>query len=200
MVNKRLIHLLEGSFRQVQKTVLWNFLGLLMNLFFLSGVAALLTLIWEKKADFYWISGLFFMMGCAILLRAFFEKKSTEASYYASCEVKKHLRSQIYQKLLRLGSTYQQQASTAEIVQMAMEGVDQLEIYFSRYLPQLFISLLTPLTLFAVLVGWDWKAALVLLLCVPLIPLSIIAVQKLAKKLLSRYWGGVYRTGRPFFG
>ena len=67
--------------------------------------------------------------------------------------------------------------------------MEQLEIYFGRYLSQLVYSLLAPITLFVVLCRVDMKSSLVLLLCVPLIPLSIVAVQKIAGRLLKKYWG-----------
>lgn len=81
---------------------------------------------------------------------------------------------------------------------MAAEGVEQLETYFGKYLSQLFYSLLAPVTLFVILSFVSWKASLVLLICVPLIPLSIVAVQKIAKKLLNKYWGIYTELGDSF--
>ena len=68
--------------------------------------------------------------------------------YFSSKAVKKSLREKIYQKLLRLGSSYNEQVKTSEVVQVAVEGVDQLETYFGAYLPQFFYAMLAPLTLF----------------------------------------------------
>ena len=90
----------------------------------------------------------------------------------------------IYEKLLRLGLAYQQKARTSEVVQLAVEGVDQLEVYFGSYLPQLCYAILAPLTLFAVLSFVSLPCAVILFLCVPLIPITIVAVQRFAKKLL----------------
>lgn len=81
---------------------------------------------------------------------------------------------------------------------MAAEGVEQLETYFGRYLSQLFYSLLAPLTLFVLLAFVNVKASVVLLVCVPLIPVSIVAVQKLAKRLLNKYWGIYTELGDSF--
>ena len=125
----------------------------------------------------------------AICARFLCEKGAAYASYRASADVKTVLRKQIYEKLLRLGAAYKEKVSTSEVVQVSAEGVEQLEIYYGRYLPQLFYSLLAPITLFAVLSPISIKACIVLLVCVPLIPMSIVAVQKFAKKLLSKYWG-----------
>ena len=83
-------------------------------------------------------------------------------------------------------------------MQVAVEGVDQLETYFGAYLPQFFYAMLAPLTLFAVLCFVNMPAAFALLVCVPLIPVAIAAVQTWAKKLLSRYWGQYTKLGDTF--
>ena len=97
-----------------------------------------------------------------------------------------------------MGAAYKEKVSTSEVVQVSAEGVEQMEIYYGRYLPQLFYSLLAPITLFAVLSPISIKACIVLLVCVPLIPMSIVAVQKFAKKLLSKYWGIYTELGDSF--
>ena len=108
------------------------------------------------------------------------------------------MRERIYSKLLDLGASYNSQLKTSEIVQVAVEGVDQLETYFGQYLPQFFYAMIAPVTLFVILSRIDFKAALVLLICVPLIPVTIVAVQKFAKKLLSKYWGQYTELGDTF--
>lgn len=108
------------------------------------------------------------------------------------------MRERIYSKLLDLGASYNSQLKTSEIVQVAVEGVDQLETYFGQYLPQFFYAMIAPVTLFVVLSRIDFKAALVLFICVPLIPVTIVAVQKFAKKLLSKYWGQYTELGDTF--
>lgn len=118
--------------------------------------------------------------------------------YLSSKAVKRTLRELIYKKLLRLGSSYREQVKTSEVVQVAVEGVDQLETYFGAYLPQFFYSMLAPLTLFVVLSFVNFLSAVVLLICVPLIPIAIAAVQTWAKKLLSKYWGQYTALGDTF--
>ena len=120
------------------------------------------------------------------------------ASYNASRTVKKTLRSAIYEKLLRLGGSYTQAVPTAEVLQLAGEGVEQLETYFGAYLPQFFYAMLAPVTLFVVLAPVSVKAAVILMICVPLIPVSIVAVQKFAKRLLGKYWGRYAALGDSF--
>ena len=123
---------------------------------------------------------------------------SSRMSYLSSKAVKKTLREKIYRKLLRLGVSYREQASTSEVVQVAVEGVEQLETYFGAYLPQFFYACLAPLTLFGYLCSVNVPSAIVLLACVPLIPVSIAAVQTWAKKLLSKYWGQYTALGDSF--
>lgn len=119
-------------------------------------------------------------------------------SHRSSEYVKKKLRHRIYEHLLKVGEKYEKTFSTSEILQVAAEGVEQLEIYFGKYLPQLFYSLLAPITLFILVSFMSVKVALILFLCVPLIPASIIAIQKFAKKLLAKYWGSYVQLGRSF--
>ena len=119
-------------------------------------------------------------------------------SYKASADVKITLRKHMYEKLLRLGASYRDSAPTAEIVQLASDGVEQLEVYFGKYLSQFCYSLLAPLTLFVVLSFVSVKASAVLLLCVPLIPLSIVVIMKIAKFLLRKYWALYAKLGDGF--
>ena len=113
-------------------------------------------------------------------------------------ESKKTLRELIYQKMLKLGTSYNEQVKTSEVVQVALEGVDQLETYFGAYLPQFFYAMLAPLTLFVVLSCVNVPCAIALMICVPLIPLAIVAVQRWAKKLLAKYWGQYTALGDTF--
>lgn len=198
MIKKRLIGLLKESKKYIVQNVLWQWLGLLAQIVAILAIGQLLN-----TAIFSSITGRqFFLTGMicvsVILLRMISDKKAAEASFLASSDVKRILREKIYEKLVRLGSSYKEQISTSEVVQLSVEGVEQLETYFGRYLPQFFYSLLAPVTLFAVLSFISWKASLVLLVCVPLIPLSIVAVQKFAKRLLKKYWGSYTELGDSF--
>lgn len=123
---------------------------------------------------------------------------NTRLSYRASANVKSRLREMIFDKLMKLGAGYRGTVATSEAVQLSTEGVDQLEIYFGKYVPQFFYSLLAPVTLFVIVGTMSLKVAVVLLICVPLIPMSIVAVQKFAKKLLAKYWGTYTELGDSF--
>ena len=123
---------------------------------------------------------------------------SSLTSHFASAGAKRKLRQKVYEKLTHLGASYTEKVSTGEVVQVCVEGIDQLETYFGRYLPQFFYALIAPIVLFAVLSSVSLRVAIVLFICVPLIPLSIILVQKLARNLLRRYWGRYTRLGDTF--
>lgn len=139
-----------------------------------------------------------FLMATAIAVRFMCAVLSSRMSYLSAKAVKGKLREMIYSKLVRLGPSYKEQVSTSEIVQVAVEGVDQLETYFGAYLPQFFYAMLAPLTLFGVLAFINLPSAAVLLVCVPLIPVTIAGVQRWAKKLLAKYWGQYTALGDTF--
>ncbi len=124
----------------------------------------------------------------AVLVRVAMIILASTMAHKSTVNVKLVLRRALYDKLARLGMKHRDRFSTAEMVQLSGEGVEQLEVYFANYLPQFFYALIAPLILFAVFSMWSFKTALVLLICVPLIPVSIVAVQKFAKKMLSKYW------------
>ncbi len=119
-------------------------------------------------------------------------------SYLASRSVKVILREKIYDKVISLGGRYNKKIPTGELLQMSVEGVEQLETYFGNFLPQFFYSMISPLILFAVVSFFNFKVALILFVCVPLIPISIVLVQKFAKKLLAKYWGEYLGLGDNF--
>ena len=134
-----------------------------------------------------------------VILRFFTTQYATRMSFLASRTVKRVMREKIYGKLLRLGTTYREHVAAAELVQESVEGVDQLESYFGQYVPQFFYAFMAPAALFFLFgFGGSWKVAAVLLICVPLIPAAIIMVQKIAKKILSKYWGQYTRLGSTF--
>lgn len=118
--------------------------------------------------------------------------------YLVSVDVKRILREKIYDQILRTGASYNEYVSSSEVVQVSTEWVEQLETYFGKYLPQFFYSLLAPITLFIIFSQVNLKASIILLIRVPLIPISIVAVQKFAKKLLSNYWSVYTGLGDSF--
>ncbi|MCD8011094.1 MAG: ATP-binding cassette domain-containing protein [Lachnospiraceae bacterium] len=181
MIKTRLVKLLSRDRKYIVWQVLWQWLALLAQIAAVFTIAGLI----EGKGSRTGAAAVFVAV---LVIRAFCDRGAARASYRASVDVKRVLREQIYGKLLRLGVSYREHVSTSEVVQLCTDGVEQLETYFGKYLSQLFYSLLAPLTLFIVVEPISLRAAIVLLVFVPLIPLSIVVVQKIAKKLLNRYW------------
>lgn len=198
MVNKRLIESMGDSKKNIGKIVLFQWLNLLGTIAIIFLLGYLLQGIYYKTIV---IQELFFgvSIGVALLFfKSFCTIKTSDASYIASKDVKRKLRHYLLEKILKLGPSYTDKISSAEIVQLSSEGIEQLESYFGSYLPQLFYSLLAPITLFVIIAPISLNVALILLACVPLIPLSIIIVQKVAKKLLNKYWGQYTKLGDSF--
>ena len=197
MVNKRLLSLSKESQKYVYLTVLMNWISIICNIGIVLFVGNIIDKLYNNDLNFN--MGVYVLyLGSLILIRFVCNYMSGRFSYYSSANVRTSIRESIYKKLLKLGVNYNDTISTSSIVQISVDGVEALEIYFGRYLPQLFYSLLAPLTLFLVIAPISFKAAIVLLICVPLIPISIVAVMKFAKKLLSKYWGIYTNLGDSF--
>ena len=198
MINKRLIGTVPEAKRHIAGNVIAQWVSLAVNIAVIFTLGNLLSLLYHKSltAEGVWASAAVFAAGIAV--RFLCARIAARESYLASKPVKRTLRELIFKKLLRLGGSYTENASTAEVVQASVEGVEQLETYFGAYLPQFFYSMLAPVTLFVTLSFVSLRAAVVLLICVPLIPLSIVAVQKFAKKLLAKYWGQYTKMGDGF--
>ena len=199
MINKRLIREVDSSMKYVGLSVLCQWGMLVLNIVLIAAIAKLLEDVILQRDIFGAQVGAAALLAVVVIWgRWLLCRLSARFSDKASREVKQKLRTRIYRKLLELGGSYRERVSTSEVVQVSVEGVDQLETYFSSYLPQFFYAMIAPLTLFAVTCVLNWKAALVLLICVPLIPVAIAAVQTFAKKLLSRYWGQYTSLGDHF--
>lgn len=198
MIKTRLVKLLSHAKKYIVYQVLWQWIALLSQIAAIFRVAGLLQQAVEGTITAESIAMSAIVFAVVIAVRFVCERMASKASYMASVDVKRILRDRIYEKMLRLGASYKEHVSTSEVVQVSTEGVEQLETYFGRYLPQLFYSLLAPVTLFMLLESVSVKASVVLLICVPLIPMSIVFVQKLAKKLLNKYWGIYTGLGDSF--
>ena len=180
------------------QNIFWQWLGLLSSIITMGTAGWLFQTVWDGFISLSDCLPAAIVIVLCIGLRAYCSRRASAASANAGNDVKQELRQRLYEKLTRLGSSYHEKVPTAEAVQVAVEGVEQLEVYFGKYIPQLFYSILAPITLFVVLAFVSLKASLVLLICVPLIPLTIMGVQKLAKRLLGRYWGTYTELGDSF--
>ena len=198
MINKKLIAFDRGAMRFVGANVAFQWLGMLCNIIFVRVIAQLVGAVFAGGLTHEMLRQDFVLCLFTIPLRYVFTLLASSMSDCASKDVKRTLRSKIYEKLTRLGAGYSETIATSEAVMLASEGVEQIDTYFAKYLPQLFYSLLSPVTLFVLLVGVHARSAIILLCCVPLIPMSIVAVQKFAKKLLDKYWGEYTTLGDSF--
>lgn len=199
MIKTRLINQVPSSKKYIALTVFAQWLKVCANIVMMFIFSDLIGKILDGKVINFTsalpsVFGILFVMVLRYLCGFF----SSKTSFYASGEVKKVLRQKMYKKLTRIGASYKERVSTSEVIQVFVEGIDQLELYFGKYLPQFFFAMLAPLTLFIVLSFVSLKASVILLFCVPLIPISIVAVQKIAKKLLSKYWGIYTNLGDTF--
>ena len=198
MINKRLIGTVPESKKYIAANVLLQWCGLVANMGMIFSIASLLQKMVTGDMDENALIFVAVAVASALVIRFLCTTGASRMGYLSSKSVKRVLREKIYQKLLHLGASYTDDVSSSEVVQMSVEGVDQLETYFGAYLPQFFYSMLAPITLFAVLSFINFPAAIVLLVCVPLIPSAIAGVQTFAKKLLSKYWGQYTAMGDTF--
>ena len=198
MINKRLIGIVPDSKKFIARNVLFQWIALLANIAMMIAITLLLGKLFEQSAQLKDITITLGLAVVTVIVRYICTTLASKMGYLSSKEVKRTLRELIYKKLLRLGTSYNEQIKTSEIVQVAVEGVEQLETYFGAYLPQFFYAMLAPITLFVVVSFVSLPCAIVLLICVPLIPVSIAVVQTWAKKLLAKYWGQYTALGDTF--
>lgn len=202
MFHKKLLSEFKENKRLVAGMVFSQWVMLLANIFLMLNVAEFVQLCVTETNDVTEINEkavrLILVLIVVILIRAAMTYWNSKLSFRASTNVKHRLRTMIYDKLMKLGSSYHKEFQSSEIVQLSTEGVEQLEIYFGKYVPQFFYSMLAPVTLFVIVGTMSIKVAVILLICVPLIPISIVAVQKFAKKMLAKYWGTYTQMGDSF--
>ena len=198
MIKTRLVGLLSHAKKYIVYTILWQWVALLSQVLAVFTIADLLERVVYRAVTVPVIERTILILVLVVIIRFVCERMGARSSYLACVDVKRILREKIYDKMLKLGASYSEQVSSSEVVQVSTEGVEQLETYFGKYLPQLFYSLIAPLTLFLILCRVSVKASVILLICVPLIPISIVVVQKIAKKLLNKYWSIYTGLGDSF--
>lgn len=198
MIKKRLIALMGEAKKYISFHVIFQLVNLVLNIIAIFAIAQLIEKVSNKSYTQNDLIKVSIIVISVIILRYISNILIAKMSYLASGRVKQVLRKKIYAKLLTLGSRYREKFTTSSLVQVSMEGVDQLEIYFGRYLPQFFYSMIAPIVLFIILSTISLKASIVLLICVPLIPISIVAVVKIAKRILKKYWGSYANLGQTF--
>ncbi len=198
MIKTRLVGLLSHAKKYIVYTILWQWIALLSQVAAVFSIAGLLERVLYQCITGEVVKRTILTLLVVLIIRFLCERMGARSSYLACVDVKRILREKIYEKMLKLGASYSEQVSSSEVVQVSTEGVEQLETYFGKYLPQLFYSLIAPVTLFIILCRVSVKASVILLICVPLIPISIVVVQKIAKKLLNKYWSIYTGLGDSF--
>ena len=195
MPNKRLLGLVPEAMRSILQKVLWSWISLAAGILMWFEAGRQLQAL--KDGGGFLLSAFLIMLGC-IAVRFALTRVISSVTHRTSASVKTKVRGDIYAKIRRLGPGYSALFPTAEIVQLAGEGVEQLESYFGNYIPQFFFAMLAPLTLLIVFLPLSPLTGIVLFLCVPLIPVAIAKIQRFAKKMLSKYWDAYANLGDSF--
>ena len=197
MIDKELLKLLGGNKKYIFYAVGFMVLGLFANLTVTASICqTIYLLLQEAELSTYITPAIWGLSGIAVRYTA--SRITGNLKDLLGRKAKKNLREQTYNKIVKLGVRSTDGMSIAGLTQVAMEGIEQLDLYYSSYIPQFFYAMLAPVILFGVTVGIDWSVAVVLLCCVPLIPVSIVAVSKYAKKIFAKYWGKYTSMGDSF--
>lgn len=201
MIDKKLLALLGGNKKYIFYTVGLMIVGLFANLAITASICYAIQYAAEHASSGSNAQG--FILPTVIVIIAMAIRYITSRSIgdlkdTLGRNVKKNLRQRIYDKIIKLGVRTTDNMSMAGLTQLSMEGVEQLDLYYSAYIPQFFYAMIAPIILFVVTVRINWAVALVLLACVPLIPMSIIAVSRYAKKIFAKYWGKYTSMGDSF--
>lgn len=201
MIEKNLLKLLGKNKRYILYVVVFMMIGLFANITITACICYAIRIVAEYDVHrdgaiiFLW-PALIAMLG--ILVRYLTSRLVGNLKDTLGRNVKKELREKVYNKILTLGVRSTDGMSMAGLTQVSLEGVEQLDLYYSSYLPQFFYAMIAPIILFLITVWIDWRVAVVLLACVPLIPVSIIGVSRYAKKIFAKYWGKYTSMGDSF--
>ena len=197
MIDKELFKLIGGNKKYIFIAVLLQAIGLIANVTITGSVCyAVYLLTTGADAITYVYPAIGALVG--IIVRYVCSRATGDIKDKLGRAVKKDLRERVYNKIVRLGVKTTDGMSMAGLTQVSVEGVEQLDLYYSSYLPQFFFAMIAPVILFLICVWIDWRTALVLIACVPLIPISIVAVSKYAKKIFAKYWGKYTSMGDKF--
>ena len=201
MIDKKLLALLGGNKKYIFYTVGLMIVGLFANLAITASICYAIQYAAEYTSSGSNAQGFILLTVIVIIamaIRYITSRSIGDLKDTLGRNVKKDLRQKIYDKIIKLGVRTTDNMSMAGLTQLSMEGVEQLDLYYSAYIPQFFYAMIAPIILFVVTVRINWAVALVLLACVPLIPMSIIAVSRYAKKIFAKYWGKYTSMGDSF--
>ena len=197
MIDKELFKLIGGNKKYIFIAVLLQAIGLIANVAITGSVCYSVYLLTQNAERIQFIYPLIGAV-VGIIARYICSRATGDIKDKLGRKVKKDLRERVYNKIVKLGVKTTDGMSMAGLTQVSVEGVEQLDLYYSSYLPQFFFAMIAPVILFLICVWIDWRTALVLIACVPLIPVSIVAVSKYAKKIFAKYWGKYTSMGDKF--
>lgn len=197
MVDKELFRLIGGNKKYIFIAVLLQAIGLIANVAITGSVCYAVYLLTQNAEAVKFVYPLI-SAAAGIIVRYICSRATGDVKDKLGRSVKKNLRERVYNKIVKLGVKTTDGMSMAGLTQVSVEGVEQLDLYYSSYLPQFFFAMIAPVILFLICVWIDWRTALVLIACVPLIPVSIVAVSKYAKKIFAKYWGKYTSMGDKF--
>ena len=197
MIDKELFKLIGGNQKYIFIAVLLQAIGLIANVAITGSVCYAVYLLTENAEAVKFVYPLIGAV-VGIIVRYICSRATGDIKDKLGRSVKKDLRERVYNKIVKLGVKTTDGMSMAGLTQVSVEGVEQLDLYYSSYLPQFFFAMIAPVILFLICVWIDWRTALVLIACVPLIPVSIVAVSKYAKKIFAKYWGKYTSMGDKF--
>lgn len=197
MIDKELFRLIGGNKKYIFIAVLLQAIGLVANVAITGSVCYAVYLLTENAEAMKFVYPLI-SAAAGIIVRYICSRATGDVKDKLGRSVKKDLRERVYNKIVKLGVKTTDGMSMAGLTQVSVEGVEQLDLYYSSYLPQFFFAMIAPVILFLICVWIDWRTALVLIACVPLIPVSIVAVSKYAKKIFAKYWGKYTSMGDKF--
>ncbi|WP_139652885.1 thiol reductant ABC exporter subunit CydC [Raoultibacter phocaeensis] len=198
MFNKRLLAMVPTAMRYILANVLFQWIALVANIAVMVTIGLFIYDTLGRTEAAMPLVQVLAVAAVAIAVRMLCTTFAQSMSFKAASIAKKTMRQAVYDKLARLGPSYAENVSTSEAVQMSVEGTEQLEVYFGSYLPQVLYAIAAPVTLFCFLAPWSFPAAVVLFVCVPLIPVSIIAIQRIARRVVRTYWGKYADLGATF--
>ncbi|PZU86008.1 MAG: cysteine ABC transporter ATP-binding protein [Chryseobacterium sp.] len=196
MLNSELLNYISGTKKNIALNVLFRWFGLLMNILISFSIVWILNQFYQGENPDYLF--FIFLLTGLWLLKFFFERKAELYGFSLSQKVKKHLRLRFLRKIIKIGPSYSQKMPSSKILQLAGDGVEQLQTYYSGFMPQLFFSILATLTMVVLIAFINVRTSLVLLIFSPLIPIVIYKGLSIARKILGRYWKSYFDLGSTF--